>query len=291
MDAESEEYKIVKMDRNDLKIMLDHAINERWVESYDTIDAYYELDPDGFLKGVIGDEIVATISAVRYPDNFAFLGYYIVKPKYRKKGYGLKIFQKALEHCDGCMIGLDAVQERVESYEKSGFTISTGSIRYIGEAINVNSDLNILNYDENEHFNDIALYDKDCFPSTRSDFLRNWLKIPNAKSIVYYNDKKELSGYASMHETNKGWEISPCYADSNDIAKALIATLINKLKEGDPFIVNVPANNKLATNLIEELKNTYHIKFVIEDQRMYKNGHPDNLNIPKFYSLLSLAVG
>lgn len=37
------------------------------------------------FKGEIGDKIVSTISAVRYPKNFAFIGYYFVLPEYRKK--------------------------------------------------------------------------------------------------------------------------------------------------------------------------------------------------------------
>lgn len=290
LDA-NDEYKIVKMTQDDLNVMINYAISVGWAETHEAIESYYSIDPDGFFKGIIGDEIVATISAVRYPENFAFMGYYIVVPNHRKKGYGLKIFQKALEHCEGCIIGLDAVQERVESYKKSGFVPTSNSIRYNGTSAKTNVDMNILQYDESKHFEDIALYDKDCFPGCRKEFLRSWLKIKDSKSCVFYNDKNELNGYASIHKTNKGWEIAPCFADSSKIAKALIAFLVNNLDEGVSFGVNIPDNNKEAVDLTIELNDIYHFEKIFSDPRMFKNGFPTNLNPHKFYSLLSLAVG
>lgn len=85
--------------------MIDFVIAVGWAKTHDAIGSYYSIDPDGFFKVFINDKIVATFCAVRYSGNFAFMWYYIVVPEERKKGYGFKIFQKALEHCEGCVIG------------------------------------------------------------------------------------------------------------------------------------------------------------------------------------------
>ncbi len=83
-------YQIRTMTRKDLDIAVDWAAKEGWNPGiYDT-DVFYATDPKGFLLGFLGDEPIASISSVSYDDTFGFLGFYIVKPEYRGKGYGWK---------------------------------------------------------------------------------------------------------------------------------------------------------------------------------------------------------
>lgn len=289
MQSSNSEYRIEKMTKEDMKMMIDRAIAEGWTESYDSMDLFYEMDPNGYFKGMIGDEVVSVVSAVQYPDNYAFMGYYIVAPQYRGRGYGLKLFQHALDYCKGCLVGLDAVESRAPTYEKIGFVTSEGSDRYVGTAKKATVPLNVISY-EPKHFDDIAEYDKPFFPSQRRDFLKQWLVIPNAKTVVYYNDDHKLQGYGSIHKTNKGWEIAPLYADTREIAKSILIALVNQIDEGSYFGVNCPDTNKDAVDLFNEKDNIYGFHLYFHNLRMYKDGMPQ-LDIPRSFSVLSLSVG
>ena len=37
------------------------------------------------------------MAALKYDEEYGFIGRYIVKPQYRGKGYGYKVWQKAME--------------------------------------------------------------------------------------------------------------------------------------------------------------------------------------------------
>ena len=284
-------YEISTATKEELKIITDMAVKEGWTESYDTIDAIYDIDPNGYFVGKIDGKIISSISAVRYPDNYGFIGFYIVLPEYRGKGYGLKIFQHAMKHLSGCIVCLDAVQQEVETYKRGGFVSSEETYRIIGTAVKSEHNEHVKKYDEDQHFNLVCEYDKGCLPSQRNDFLRNWMKVPNAKSVVYIDDNGKFCGYSSIHRTCHGWEISPCYADNKEIAKALIQELINSLDEGAPIGLNIPSNHKDALDLVDEITDTYKLSKKFACVRMYANGRPTDLQTKKFFSLLSLSVG
>ena len=57
----------------------------------------------------------AGISAVRYPEDFGFIGLYIVVPEQRGRGYGIQLWNAAMQRLAGCNIGLDGVIEQQEN--------------------------------------------------------------------------------------------------------------------------------------------------------------------------------
>lgn len=284
-------YKIQCMEKEDLKVMMEYGMIEDWEYSLDTVDPYYNIDQKGFFKGVIANKIISTILAIRYPGNFAHIGYYFVLPEYRKQGYGLSLFKKALEHCDDCTIGLVSSDEQVKNYEKIGFTISDNIRFYVGKFSRCDDNANVLQYDEKNHFDFVSSYDQDCFPGDRTTFLRSWLKKPNTHTFVYFdqNDKK-FKGYASIYQNNQGWSISPCYCDNKDIAKSLIGALVNLIGENDLFSIIVTEINQSSIDLVNETIDIYNWEHCGTHPRMYKNGRP-NINLQKCFSFVSSAIG
>ncbi|WP_143083499.1 GNAT family N-acetyltransferase [Nitrosomonas communis] len=59
--------------------------------------------------GLLNNEPIVCLSAVKYSDSFGFVGLYIVKKSYCGKGYGSKIMHAGLEYLKGCNIELDGV--------------------------------------------------------------------------------------------------------------------------------------------------------------------------------------
>ncbi len=90
------------------------------------------LIPADFLVAEFGGEPAATISCVNYSDSFAFLGFYIVRPDLRGRGYGLRIWNEAIAHAGRRVIGLDGVVAQQGNYRKSGFAYAYANIRYGG---------------------------------------------------------------------------------------------------------------------------------------------------------------
>lgn len=287
-----EGYKVLNMEYEDLKKMFILGYEEEgWSFAFDSIDPYYKIDKEGFFKGVIGDELVSTILALRYPGNFAHIGYFLVRKNHRNRNNGKVLFDKALEHCKGCVVGLFSVPNLIPFYQKKGFTISENIRFYSGKATKMDINLPILPYDEEKHYNDVVSYDKNCFPGDRKEFLKSWLTRPNIHSFVYYDKNNELKGYASIYKSNEEWDISPCCCDSKEIAKALIGSLVNHIDMQSEFGFSTTTANQAAIQLYDELSPIYNLeKYEHEFAKMY-NGTPKAVDSQKCFCFISTAIG
>jgi predicted N-acetyltransferase YhbS len=86
----------------------------------------------GSSSGFLGHEPVGCISVVRYESGFAFLGFYIVRPPFRGRGYGYHLWRAGLQCLEGCKVGLDGVVAQQENYRRSGFMLAHRNIRFGG---------------------------------------------------------------------------------------------------------------------------------------------------------------
>ncbi len=120
------------MTLDDLKLAVSWANNEGWNYGIDDANNFYVADPQGFLIGELNGQPISCISVVRYSQKFSFIGVYIVKPEWRKKGFGLKTWQEALKLINNQPTGLDAVLEQVNIYRKCGFKTAHHHLRYHG---------------------------------------------------------------------------------------------------------------------------------------------------------------
>jgi len=111
------------MKRGEVDLAVDWAASEGWNPGLDDAACFHAADPDGFLIGLVGDDPVAVISVVRYGASFAFLGFYIVRPDQRGKGYGLRIWNAGMAALEGRNVGLDGVVDQQDNYRKSGFRL------------------------------------------------------------------------------------------------------------------------------------------------------------------------
>mgnify|MGYP003678387446 FL=1 len=109
------DYKIRPMTRADLDLAVAWAAAEGWNPGLHDAEAFFATDPEGFLIGELDGAPVSCVSAVRYPENFAFLGFYIVRPAHRGKGLGIAIWKAAMRRLEGYNIGLDGVLDQRRS--------------------------------------------------------------------------------------------------------------------------------------------------------------------------------
>jgi GNAT superfamily N-acetyltransferase len=104
--------------RAELDLLMDWANLEGWNTGKYDAEAFFTTDPNGYFIGLLDEIPIGSVSGVRLSDNYGFIGFYIMKPEYRGKGYGIQLFKKAIEYLGDRNVALDAVPEQQENYAK-----------------------------------------------------------------------------------------------------------------------------------------------------------------------------
>lgn len=281
----NEKYTIRSMTNAEMDLMIDWAATEGWNPGLHDANCYFTADPEGFLVGFLGDDPIATISAVKYNNAFGFIGFYIVKPEYRGHGYGIQIWNAGLERLKGLNIGLDGVVEQQDNYKKSGFNLAYRNIRYEGlGGGNPPSNADIIAL-STIPFETIAAYDLPFFPVSRTLFTETWVNQPECEALGIMLHGK-LSGYGVIRKCRNGYKIGPLFADTPDLAEALFLGLKSKVSSSDAIFLDTPEINGAAVNLAKK----HNMKLSFETARMYTDA-PPNLPLDRVFGVTSFEIG
>jgi GNAT superfamily N-acetyltransferase len=278
-------YRIRTMTRDEIGTAIDWAAEEGWNPGQYDADCFYAADQNGFLVGLLGDEPIATISAVKYGSSFGFLGFYMVKPEYRGKGYGIQIWNAGLALLGGRTIGLDGVVAQQDNYKKSGFSLAYSNVRYQGiGGVHYPANPDIVPLSELA-FDDICAYDRPFFPDSRTEFLRCWINQPQSTALGILRNNK-LAGYGVLRICRSGYKIGPLFADSPECAEQLFLALSSQAKEGSRVFLDIPALNAAAVDLV----NRHDLLVSFETARMYKGQSPV-LPINRLFGVTTFELG
>ncbi|MGC1181665.1 GNAT family N-acetyltransferase [Legionella sp.] len=279
-----------EMSKKDLQLVVNWAIKESWNPGLYEIDALYEADPKGYHLLEIDDKPVASLAAVRYAPNFAFLGLYIVAPSYRGQGYGKLLWDMVMGNLKDCStIGLNGVSEQIGQYEKEGFKLAHSNIRWRGNLLD--SQKSFFESSEKEislhkpmSLTSLIDYDARLFQAPRPKFLSKWLTMPQSHVLAAI-ENGELCGYGVISKANEGYKIAPLVADNQMIAKRIYTALCRCVGKQDQVHIDAPANSE-AIHLMEQ----FGLEKTFETFRMYK-GEVIPINNEKWIGLTSLEIG
>src|SRR2546428_7403166 len=115
---EESDLRIRAMRPEEIAIAIDWAAAEGWNPGFADAACFATVDPSGFLIGELDGAPAATISCVAYDERFAFLGFYIVRPELRGRGYGLRVWNAAVAHAPAPTVRLDRVRGQPQTYRK-----------------------------------------------------------------------------------------------------------------------------------------------------------------------------
>ena len=281
----NDNYRIKIATQKEVGIAIDWAAQEGWNPGLNDAQCFYHADSEGFLIGFLGEQAVATISVVKYGQSFGFLGFYIVHPEYRGKGYGIQIWLAGLNHLKGRNIGLDGVVEQQQNYKKSGFSLAYRNIRYEGLGggqMPSNTDIVELS---SLPFESINSYDSPFFPDKRTEFIRTWIKQPQSTALGIMKNGK-LAGYGVIRACHAGYKIGPLFADQPEYANSLFQALKATIDEQQTIYLDVPEVNPDALSLVKR----YDMKVVFETARMYNKEKPE-LPSARLYGVTSFELG
>jgi GNAT superfamily N-acetyltransferase len=282
--TEASNYKISVMSQDELSTAINWARNEGWNPGVHDAAAFYQADPTGFLSGKYNNQIIASISAVKYGNDFGFIGLYIVKDEFRGKGFGFKLWEAAIASLSDRNIGLDGVWAQQDNYKKSGFKLAHRNIRFAGKSAKSTLPARAIST-QHIAFTDIAAYDSQFFPADRSAFLKHWIAPENSQTLVVMENSKIL-GYGSIRACDRGFKIGPLNAETSDIAAELFLALTATTPEQSEIFLDVPEPNKAAIQLAQN----FGMSPVFETARMYTKNFP-NLPLDKIFGITTFELG
>lgn len=278
-------FTVRRMQRAEVDLAIEWAAAEGWNPGLHDAECFYAADPDGFLIGYLGEEPIGCISIVAYDDSFGFLGLYIVRPAFRGKGFGLKLWQAGMAYLDMRNIGLDGVVAQQPNYKKSGFHLAYRNIRYEGVGRTTQSaaapelvSLSSLPFEQ------LCAYDSVLFPVSRPRFLRCWLAQPQATGFAALQGS-EIAGYGLLRPCRRGYKIGPLFADNDHLADTLLQALSGCAVDA-PIFLDVPETNPAAVMLAQR----HGMHAVFETARMYTRQVPP-LPIERIFGVTTFELG
>lgn len=274
--------KIRPMLPQEIELAVDWAAWEGWNPGFQDAGCFAKADPRGFLIGEVDGKPAAIISIVNYNANFAFLGFYIVRPDLRGKGYGWQIWQAGMQHAGSRVVGLDGVVAQQENYKKSGFTLAYRNIRHGGLVAPGGGGgavpLGAILMDQ------VAADDARVFPADRPGFIASWATAPGhvARAVV---NEGEVRGWGVIRPCRKGFKIGPLVAADRQTATKVFQALVSAVGGGEIFI-DVPQPNRSAVSLAESLG----LVPVFETARMY-TGPIREADLDRVYGVTTFELG
>jgi len=278
-------YIIRTMGPEEVPLAVDWAAAEGWNPGLGDAECFLAADREGFLVGLLDGEPVACISAMRYGAGFGFVGFYIVRPDQRGKGFGWAIWQAAMAALAGRTVGLDGVLDQQDNYRKSGFELAHRNVRYrgaCGAAGPCSPEIVDLSAAPGRWVVD---YDRPFFADDRARFVLSWISQPGARALGLVSGGK-LVGYGVLRRCREGVKIGPLFADTGAGAEALFLALQSGLAPGEPLFLDVPEVNPQAVALARR----HGMEPVFETARMYAGPAPA-LPLERIYGITTFELG
>lgn len=284
--ASMPDYSIRKASHNDLSTLIAWADREGWNPGLEDAIPFHATDPEGFFLGCLDDKPITGISAIKYGEDFGFIGFYICTPEQRGLGYGWQIWQFAMASLEGRTVGLDGVVDQQDNYRKSGFDLAHRNIRQSGiSMVDTPMDARLTTIGKGI-FGSVREYDEAVFGFPRADFLKHWLDPMAATRHGFaFIEDGSVKGYGVLRQCQDGFKIGPLFADTPEIADLLFRALAGQVK-GQTVILDTPEPNHEADRLAER----YELSPVFETARMYKGPAPQ-LPLERIFGITTFELG
>ena len=292
-------FKIRPLKNYDISLVTEWARIEGFSPGIGDINIYKNTDNQGIWIALLDDIPIGCIAGVRYNSSYAFIGLFIVLPKYRGNGFGLQLWKHAMNYLSGIpCIGLEAALNRIEDYSKWGFKQSStttrwqwnGSDGFLVDKLYLAEELSGYEILDSKFISstDVQIYDANREPSPRPHFLSDWLENKSGKVLVVVDKKRICHGFGRIRpcllKNGSGWRIGPLLADTPPLAEYLLRSLVSSHK--GKVLLDSPGLNPYSKYLLERLGFSEISKTI----RMYKGFQPP-VSMNQVYGLACLELG
>lgn len=198
------------------------------------------LEPDGVVGGWIEDELIGTASGLTYGRELAWIGMVLVRPAYRRRGYGRAVFEYVLqEMCDRGVgfFGLDATDFGRPLYLSHDFhdaapltrrrgVLTAGAMREVAVESIGPADLD-----------DVVEADRQACGLERNELLSSL--ISNGFCVACPNGRS-ITAFAFARPGRYAWQIGPAVASSRSELTAMLTAIGHRL-QGSEVLMDVVA--------------------------------------------------
>lgn len=256
------------MTRAEVDELVNWAAAERWNPGLHDADCFWATDPAAFIAAEQHGVLIGGGAITSYAGEFGFMGFFIVRPSFRGRGIGNRLWHARRERLlarlqPGASVGLDGVFEMQDYYARGGFLFSHRNIRFRAEVPAGSSERRRVDDEPDSPnqtgaiqplaavpFDTLAAYDRSCFPAAREAFLRAWTNQPDALALGAMQ-ADQLQGYGVIRRCREGCKIGPLFANDGSIASALFDRLAD-FAAGGPVFIDVPETNGPAMALVQQ---------------------------------------
>jgi len=281
------------MTRAEVDELVDWAAREGWNPGLHDAGLFWATDPAAFIAADVDGELIGGGAITSYNGDFGFMGFFIVRPECRGRGFGNALWHARRERLlarlrPGASIGLDGVFAMQDYYATGGFVFSHRHMRFRTEipvrpAASPNVSEGVVPL-ASVPFDQLLDYDRTCFPASRPTFLQGWISQPDALALGCRRDGR-LSGYGVVRRCRQGCKIGPLFADDAAAAAALYAHLA-EFAAGGPLYLDAPENNPAAIELVRR----HRMSEVFGCARMYL-GPPPALAHERVFGVTTFELG
>ncbi|MER7837539.1 GNAT family N-acetyltransferase [Streptomyces sp. NPDC096040] len=268
---------------DDWPVVRGWAADEGWNPGLSDVPAFFAQDPEGFFIGRIDGEPVSAVSVVNYSADYAFLGWYLVRPDLRGHGHGLATWKTALAHAGTRTVGLDGVVAQQDNYRQSGFELAYRTARFVGSAPAAEIPEGVRPARAAD-LPAVTAYDSACCPADRPRFVAAWLTGTGHRAFVRH-DGDRLTGYGVIRPGQDCLRIGPLFADTAEDARALFTALVAEAA-GRQVAVDVPETSAAGVALAEGAGFTPSF----ETARMY-TGPVRDYALERVFGVTTLELG
>jgi len=282
---------IRSMTRAEVDALVDWAAREGWNPGLHDAELFWATDPEAFIAAELDGALIGGGAITSYDGEFGFMGFFIVRPEFRGRGLGNVLWQARRERLlarlrPGASIGMDGVFDMQGYYAKSGFAFSHRNLRFRAAVARasppgVAEDVVALSAFP---FDELAAYDRACFPAPRANFLKGWIVQADALALGLRRGGK-LAGYGVVRRCRDGCKIGPLFADDAAAATALYARLAGSAAGGAVYL-DAPENNPAAMALVS----AHQMDEVFGCARMYL-GPPPKVAQERVFGVTTFELG
>ncbi|MEL7216063.1 MAG: GNAT family N-acetyltransferase [Pseudomonadota bacterium] len=266
------------MSAAELDEVLGWAAVEGWNPGFDDAAAFYAADPDGFFVAEVEGVPVASISVVNHSEHFAFLGLYICLPAFRGQGIGFALWQQAMAHAGGRVVGLDGVPDQQANYARSGF-VHEGETRRFEGVVPALASTGVRPVVAGDVEGFITLLARREGVE-KAQFLRAWLTETATRASFCLPGG---SGVVTRRRCGRGTKIGPLSAATLEAAEVLLRHAA--VGAEGPLVVDVPGDQPGLARLCER----WGMEVSFGTARMYRGAAPQPG--PGVWSVATLELG
>jgi ribosomal protein S18 acetylase RimI-like enzyme len=255
-----------EFEQGDLDFAYEMLVIEEWNDRREDAERMLDYEPEGCFMAEVNRERAGHIFSISYA-SLAWIGYVIVKAKYRNRGIATLLMKKALDYLRSKhvqTVKLEAVPEIADLYRKLGFTDEYDSLRLVGTSRTYDSakgeNVKPMIADE---IAEVAMFDEKYFGADRSKVLTKLFQDYPELCFVSHG-ASGVEGYVMCRRAEFGYKLGPwvCKPENPEAAKRLLLECLSAIEPESKIFIGAPAPNKTAIEILQKLGFEQHSRSI-----------------------------